>query len=394
MSDIDLKKLTFDQAKDLARTYLEQEKLEEARSIIQKLHLTKPMDAEIDILAATCELRSGHVSVARSLVLKANRTAPHLDKVKTAVAELEKQDRNPSDNKYLNRFFNLRNWHMDYPMNIQIETVGRCNAKCDFCPHSELDRKTEAMSDELFEKIVNDISAIPSSSPLNIFMNVVNEPFMDKKIFPRMRQINNAVAHATIGIYTNMNVMPPLFFEKLAEIRNINAWNISFNAANKEEYEQSMMIDFGRTVNNIKRLLNENRKRKFLKDPICLSRIGTGDEADMRFIEECQSLFSEYKCNEEFRPAYKNRADWLGSIPTDGQSQIPSSQPCQQWFNISVFCNGIVPHCCMDAKGEFPFGDVNKQSVLEIYNSPQFRNLRENVMSRDVIYPCNTCALL
>jgi len=394
MSDIDLKKLTFDQAKDLVQTYLEQDKLVEAGGIIQKLHLTKPMDAEIDILAATYESRSGHTSVARSLILKASRTAPHLDKVKKAVADIEKQDRSLTNNKYLNRFFNLRNWHMDYPMNVQIETVGRCNAKCDFCPHSELDRKTEAMSDDLFEKIVNDLSSIPSSSPLNIFMNVINEPFMDKKIFPRMRLINEKIPHATIGIYTNMNVMPPLFFENLAGIKNITAWNISFNAANKEEYEQSMVIDFDRTVSNIKRLFNENRKRKFLKDPIYLSRIGTGDEADMRFIGECQSLFSEYECNEEFRPVYKNRTDWLGSIETQGQSQIPSSQPCQQWFNISVFCNGVVPHCCMDAKGEFPFGNVNEQSILEIYNSPQFRNLRENVISRDVIYPCNTCALL
>ena len=68
--------------------------------------------------------------------------------------------------------------------------------------------------------------------------------------------------------------------------------------------------------------------------------------------------------------------------------------PCNQWFDISIFCNGVVPHCCMDAKGDFPFGDVNKQSLLEIYNNPQFRNLRQNVISRDVIYPCNSCALM
>lgn len=386
--------LTIGQAKDLANKLLKQGQLREAQAWIQQLQLAQPGNAEVALLAAKCEFDSGHPSVARSFVFKARHIAPNLAEVKNALAEYEALDRNLASNEYRNSYLFLRNLHMDYPRNIQLETVGRCNAKCDFCPHSGLDRKFESMSDELFKKIVNEASVIPPNSPLNFYMNVVNEPFMDKKIFSRMRMLNEKISHATIGIYTNMNVMPPHFFEKLAEIRQISYWNVSFNAANKEEYEKSMGIDFERTVANLKHFLRENRKQKFVKGPIYISRIATGDEADTRFMEECKSLFAEYDCNGDFIPVCKNRADWLGQIQAAGRSNIPLMMPCNQWVNISVFCNGLVPHCCMDAKGEFPFGDVNKQSILEIYNSPHFRNLRENVISRDVIYPCNTCALM
>jgi len=386
--------LTIDQAKNLTNTLLKQGRLRDAQALIQQLQLAQPMDAEVDLLAAECEFYGGHPNIARSLVLKASHTSPDLDKVKAALAEIEALDRTLASNDYRNSFLILRNRHMDYPMNIQLETVGRCNAKCDFCPHSKLERKFAVMGDELFEKIVNEASVIPPSSQLNFYMNVVNEPFMDKKIFSRMRMLNDKIDHATIGIYTNMNIMPPHFFERLAEIRQITYWNVSFNAANKKEYEESMGINFERTVTNIRSFLSENRKNNYVRDPVYLSRIATGSEADSRFIEECKSLFAGYNCNEEFVPVCKNRADWLGQVQVTRQSTIPVLLPCNQWFNISILCNGIVPHCCMDAKGAFPLGDVNKQSILEIYNSPHFRNLRENAISRDVIYPCNTCALL
>lgn len=386
--------LTHDQAKDLARTFLKQGRLSAAQELIQQLRQKLPMDAEVILLAASCEFQRGHPSVARSLVRKASHVSPDLDKVKEALAELDTLDRDLAGNRYLNEYLVQSNRHMDYPRNIQLETVGRCNAKCDFCPHGELDRKFESMSDSLFEKIVNEASVIPATSPLNFFMNVVNEPFMDKNIFSKMRLLNERIPHATIGIYTNMSVMPALFFEKLSEIKQITFWNVSFQAANKAEYERSMGIDFERSVANIKRFLDRNRKEQLVKGPILISRTGTGGQDDTRFIEECKSLFAEYDCDEEIVPFYKNRADWLGQVKVDGQSEVPVLLPCNQWLNISIFCNGVVPHCCMDAQGRFPFGDVNKQSILEIYNSPHFRNLRENVVSRDVIYPCNTCALL
>lgn len=386
--------MSIAQAKELVDTYLNNGQLGAAKVLVQQLQQLRPMDAEVDLLAATCEFHSGHPSIARSLVFKAGHAAPDLDKVKAALADYNLLERNLAANAYRNAFLVWRNRYMDFPMNIQLETAGRCNAKCDFCPHSELDRKLEVMSDALFEKIINDAGMIPQSSPLNFFMNVVNEPFMDKKIFSRMQMLNDRIPHATIGMYTNMNVMPPLFFEKLSKIKKITYWNVSFNAANKEEYEKSMVIDFGRTVANIKRFLHENRMNKIIDGPIYLSRIGNGGEADSRFMEECKALFAEYDCGKDFIPECRNRADWFGLVGANGQSKVPSLMPCYQWFNISIHCNGIVPHCCMDAKGEFPFGDVNKNSLLGVYNSPHFRNLRENVISRDVIYPCNSCALL
>jgi hypothetical protein len=48
----------------------------------------------------------------------------------------------------------------------------------------------------------------------------------------------------------------------------------------------------------------------------------------------------------------------------------------------------------MDGKGLWPIGDVTQQSVLEIYNAPHYRRLREATQTRQQAEPCNRCTFL
>lgn len=387
-----MRTLTFAEAKQLARTMLQAGNLVDARNLLNKLICAAPADAEALLALADVEAAEGRFSMARTLAVRGLALAPDTGSARSLLNLFAQIDTQLSGDNYLNSYLVLRARHMEYPMHIQLETTGRCNAKCGFCPHEELARKSEQMRDALYEKIIRDASAIPPDSPVNFYMNVVNEPFMDKKIFERIALLNDSLPHATIGLYTNMNVAPPGFFEKIRRIRRLGYFNISFNAANEAEYRALMGIDFNRTVANIRRLLTENRKQPFFGAPIVLSRISTADEGDNRFIVECKQLFAEFEYGKDYMAVAKGRANWLGQH-SGNQTRIPYLMPCTQWLNISVLCNGVVPHCCMDAKGEFPFGNAGEQSILEIYNSPRFRSYREAAAARETLYPCNTCAL-
>ncbi|MFC1491983.1 SPASM domain-containing protein [Nitrospinota bacterium] len=87
----------------------------------------------------------------------------------------------------------------------------------------------------------------------------------------------------------------------------------------------------------------------------------------------------------------KIRSNWLGATD-DIQSPIPYALPCGSWFDINILCTGVVPLCCMDSNGDYAIGNVNENTVLEIYNKERFKNLRENEVSRESVFPCNTCA--
>ena len=39
----------------------------------------------------------------------------------------------------------------------------------------------------------------------------------------------------------------------------------------------------------------------------------------------------------------------------------------------------------------FPIGDLNKQTLLEVYNAPLYRERREKQLSRKLVDVCKTC---
>jgi hypothetical protein len=195
---------------------------------------------------------------------------------------IDAQGQAKSSQYYLSYFIE-RSRYKDSPRNISIETVGRCNAKCDFFPNPVLDRRQTVMSDALFQKVIDDLSQIPHSHPLNIFPNLVNEPFMDRNFCDRIELLNSRLPRATLHIFTNFNVVHRDLFSRLQTLRNIRAFNVSLNAGNKAEYERVMAINFDRTVKNLRALMELNRH---------------------------QRIFHGFERGVDFVAKVKNRTDW------------------------------------------------------------------------------------
>lgn len=363
-----------------------------------RLHCLAALDFDaknIDALRllALVEARSGRMLAAGKTTERLSRLDPESPDRLRLLAEVRTMERTWRQHPYARNYRAERTVHMDYPRNIAIETVGRCNATCSFCPHDQLDRRFTAMSEALFEKILDDLTAIPSDVPTRIFPNIVNEPFMDKSLFARLRRINEVLPRTALLLFTNFNVLPKDFPDQLRGIANLEEINVSFNAAIREEYEAVMGIDFERTVGHLRRLMAENREARFLARPIVLSRVSDGTSRDHSFAQDCRALFGGYEDGADYVTHVKARTNWLGAMH-DSQSPIPHALACSAWLDINITCTGIVPLCCMDANLEHAIGDANTTNLLDIYNSPAFRGLRESETARENLDPCGTCSLL
>ena len=388
-----LQKATVEQLNTFARRLFKANKLPEALHCVKAGLAQNPDHADSLSLRGIIDICDNRLESAANRFRRVLTIVPDHDEALEHLVKVEGEMTRVKATPYAMAYVRNQSIYMDYPRNIGIETVGRCNAKCSFCPHGTLDRKYTSMEDDLFDKIITDLEKIPTNIPINIFPNLVNEPFMDRKIFSRLQRINKSLPQATLSIFTNFNVVHKKFFEEFSQIKNIRLVNVSFNSANKEEYEEVMKINFERTVRNLKTLMTKNREENFFDGPICLSRVASLTEADDRFVEECEQVFSDFVPGVDFVARVKNRTNWLGESDV-GQSQVPNELPCNAWFDINVSCTGMVPHCCMDAKGNYSIGDVNESSVLEIYNHPKFRFMRERLAVRENVHPCNTCSLL
>ena len=383
----------FDESMRKAAECMTNQDWESARRHALEAKAIRTDDPDMLWLLAAAEARGGRLVAAENSILSLMEQVPDSAEIGNRLAEIRSLKAKWHDHPYAQEYRAQLAMHMDFPRNIGIETVGRCNATCGFCPHSDLDRKFLEMPDALFDKILADLSRIPPHVPIRIFPNLVNEPFMDKRIFARLFRINEVLPTAGVQIFTNFNVLPKGYLEGLRGIRNLEQINISFNAANPQEYHDVMGIDFERTVTHIRTVLDDNRRQPYLQHPLVLSRVSDGTDRDMAYARECRELLSDFDEDRDFVAHVKSRTNWLGATD-DTQSAIPYSLPCGAWLDINVMCTGVVPLCCIDANGEHAIGNVATNSLLEIYNSPSFKGLRTTESVRETASPCGECALL
>jgi radical SAM protein with 4Fe4S-binding SPASM domain len=276
--------------------------------------------------------------------------------------------------------------YMDYPAHVHLETVALCPAACNFCPYPTLDRKGDRMTDALLDKVLTDLQAIPNTLPFQLSPFKVNEPFLDNRLIPLLQRVNDALPNASITITTNLSPLTPEKLHALCNIRNIGYLWVSTNESTPEAYEQTMQLPWSRTQERLA-MVHEAKSRGQLSFDVVLSRVGDGSPLDNEFHLWVRAQFPLFKS------FIFQRGGWLGQVDLTLPHDVPDVG-CVRWFDISITANGTVAHCCMDGNAQWPIGDVNKQSILEIYNQPHYRRLRENTISRRQADPCRICTFL
>lgn len=236
------------------------------------------------------------------------------------------------------------------PDTIQIETVNRCNGECSFCPvNKNVDtREMKIMSDELFEKIVNELSSINYSGKIALFSN--NEPFIDAKIYERAKLIKTTCSEAYIYIYTNGSLLD----------------NEKFNRI--EPWLDKIIID----NYNDNLTINENL---------------------LPIVKLCEN---DQKLNEKTEIHLRKVNEILysrgGQAPNKKITSL-RKYPCFLPFNQMVIRpDGKVSLCCSDALGKMTLGNISEDTIVNIWYSDTYKNIRERIINNiDSISLCKFC---
>lgn len=278
----------------------------------------------------------------------------------------------------------LREVYLDWPHEISLETFAKCNASCTFCPYTTLERIGTKMPDELIDSIIEELKDHPFPFMISPFK--VNEPFLDKRLIPICEKINMELPKAHLRLFSNGSALTEKHIDGVNGLeRVVHLW-ISLNDHRPDEYNKLMGLDFERACKNLD-LLHEKVAAGSFRWDVVVSRV--------------REAFIPSQTDNEFG-AYVNRRwplfrvhlikpdSWLGDVKL-GSDEIPDA-PCGRWFELSVMATGEVSLCCMDGRGQYAIGDLNKNSLFEVYNAPHWRERRLKMLSRKGVFPCSTCS--
>jgi radical SAM protein with 4Fe4S-binding SPASM domain len=168
-------------------------------------------------------------------------------------------------------------------------------------------------------------------------------------------------------------------------VQNINYLWLSVNDHRPAFYTQTMQLPYERTLQRL-HLIHAYKQAGRLPFRVVLSRVGDGSMADQDFVHWVRDEFPA------FESFVSRRGSWIGQV--DIATPPVPHVGCTRWFDMSITSTGIVAHCCMDGQAQYPVGDVRTQHLLDIYNSPAYRHLRETQLSRLGIEPCSSCSFL
>lgn len=223
---------------------------------------------------------------------------------------------------------------------VEIETYNRCNGVCEFCPVSvKADTRSEKlMPESLFYKIIGELSEMSFRGELGLFSN--NEPFLDRRIIGFCKYAREKLPNAKIYIITNGTLLTmDMFIEVI-------------------DYLDELIID------------NYNAKLELTPNNVKIKN----------YCEDHPEL------KEKVAIVLRNPKEILtsraGQAPNRTKTEQNSAVKCCLPFRqLIIRPDGKVSICCNDALGYSNMGDVNEESLVDIWWGERFKEVREKILA-------------
>lgn len=274
----------------------------------------------------------------------------------------------------LAKFFFFGLLRPSFPLNIQIETSSRCNAKCGFCPYPVVSKQSPQgmMPDATWKRLIDEIL---EHRAWWIHFYYLNEPLLDR----RLPEIVRSVTSRRRGwlpktkINTNGTLLDAERAQALLDA-GIDHITVSIPSLDPEIYSRHMGgLKLDTVLRNVENL-NDLRRR-------------IGARLDLRVTatvtdQTAASIYSQrtfWKSRgirfEQVRMA--NQAD--AAIESSGlSSRYAPSQFCAvPFWRMYIIWNGDTVLCCCDASRTVVPGNVAQSSIAAVWRSHAYKQLHQ-----------------
>ena len=252
--------------------------------------------------------------------------------------------------------------HLKFPIFsiIEFNLHGTCNRRCAFCPRVDealWPNKDEEFSIDLFSKIVAELKTINYSG--RVSFSGFSEPTLHSKLPEILELIKKNLPNSFPEIITNGDYLNEKtlikFFKSGLKFIYVSLYT------NKKTYDK---------------LVDLKKKLKF---------------TDYQFSIRPRNLGSK----KNFGLNLNNRAGAVdyATFGKEVKEEFPLKQTCNYpMYTIFVDYNGDTLICPNDWDKRKVIGNVNKENILDIWNSEQFNVVRKKLLKKDRSNkPCEKC---
>lgn len=272
--------------------------------------------------------------------------------------------------------------------------------KCRMCPYHSDDTRNmyKSRSDIMPETIVNIARSIPNDPRYSFDISSIGETMIHKELADFIALLKRERPLVNTVVSTNALLLTEDRFRALAAC-GLDALQLSLYAPDAKTHEYiTGTKTFATVVENIKTACRIKKNLKATKPYLQLFMIESAETASLAnsFMEEWTPLVDKAF----LRPLYNVGREIPGMTPLERRPPPEHRYPCiTPWYSTAIRSNGDVLPCYMfhwTKQGkEQVIGNINKNTLAEIWASPDFRRFREDHMHLAFAEdsPCKTCDL-
>ncbi|MHB8172580.1 MAG: radical SAM/SPASM domain-containing protein [Thermincolia bacterium] len=270
------------------------------------------------------------------------------------------------------------------PFTFYITASHLCNFKCFYCTQSwekkklqEINFQAKNLDYDLFLKMAEEIKAFPDKLKIILFTGM-GEPLMNQRLPEMIAHLNKLEVAEKIELYTNASLLTKETTRALVNA-GLYRMRISLQGLSAKKYRElaGVDVDFDKIVDNIK-YFYENRKDCKLYIKIIDSALEVGEEA--KFYNIFGNISDEIYI-EHMVHAQKSMGDYGGIIDdslTMYREKAVEKDVCPLIFYIlqADVSGNVYPCTPLGLPPEFALGNIQQNSLSEMWNGDQLRQLR------------------
>lgn len=290
---------------------------------------------------------------------------------------------------------------LDTPFVVHIGTTNVCNFKCKFCAtgDDELRKKYNInkgfMDYELFCKCIDDLSVFPNKIK-DILFHIDGEPLLHPKAVEMIAYAKKKNIANRLILFTNGALLNPKLSRDIMNA-GIDLIQISVEGVSDERYEELVLtkVSYENILTNVAYLYcNKTENCKVIAKII---DCGLKEEEIKKFYTDFEKIVDE--CHVENVVSYIDESikdTSLGikkGLTTDNKKQIDKKVCTNPFYTMSINFDGRISACTCDWSKRTIVGDVNRESLLDIWNGKAANSFRIMQLSglKDSHPACREC---
>lgn len=282
---------------------------------------------------------------------------------------------------------------VEFPRALEIQTTTACNSGCVICPHHDVwpEGRGGEMADGLFERIIS--QCVPHQTGLRIIPYLNAEPLLDTRFARRLETIRRLCPAAEIEVSTNVSLLTAGVRRQLVKDPPSELRLSVFGFTPGTHVRMMPGLDWKVVWDNLRAVAEDDALRRAVR------------EVALVMIEHPWVPAEEYAAAARFcethgltfhRWGFLDRAGNVARFREDiYHRRVAGCRQRRPFERLHVRFDGLVVLCCQDWRSTVVLGDLRRQTLNEVWTSPEYQRVRAALLGGEGRQPdiCRRCRL-